>query len=149
MNLEKYEIESSSTYLRFEFYSKGPKGKIKKQVEFEQFELDSVFYNIGFGDVDEYGNINDLAITDNNDGQKVLATVVLSIFKFFEKYPNASVFATGSSKSRTRLYRIGITNNWTEIEKNYEVYGFLNSYWSPFEKGKDYEAFIIRAKNKK
>lgn len=37
MNLEKYEIESSSTYLRFEFFSKGPKGKIKKQIEFEQF----------------------------------------------------------------------------------------------------------------
>jgi hypothetical protein len=148
MNLEKYEIESSSTYLRFEFFSKGPKGKIKKQVEFEQFEPNSIFFNIGFGDVDKHGNINDLVITGNDDSQKVLATVALSIFKFFERYPNASVFATGSSKSRTRLYRIGISNNWKEIEQNYEVYGFFNNSWSNFEKGKEYEAFLIRLKNK-
>jgi hypothetical protein len=149
MNLEKYEIQSSSTCLRFEFFSKGPKGKIKKQVEFESFEPNSTFFNIGFGDVDDKGRINDLVITGNDDSQKVLATVALSIFNFFEKYPNAKVFATGSTKSRTRLYRIGITNNWEEIEKNFQVYGFFDEAWTDFEKGKDYEAFLITLKNKK
>jgi hypothetical protein len=149
MNLEKYEIESSSSCLRFEFFSKGPKGKVKKQVEFESFEFNSTYFNIGFGDVDKEGNINDLVITGNKDSQKVLATVALSIFKFFERYPNAKIFATGSTKSRTRLYRIGISNNWVDINKSYEVYGFFYNAWDSFEKGKDYEAFLIMLKNKK
>jgi hypothetical protein len=149
MHFEKYEIQSSSACLRFEFFSKGPKGKIKKQIEFEPFEPDSTFFNIGFGDVDDKGKINDLAITGNADSQKVLATVALSVFKFFERYPNAKVFATGSTKSRTRLYRIGITNNLLEIEKNFIIYGFFDECWSGFEKGKDYEAFLITLKNKK
>ena len=92
MEFEKYEIEASSSLLRFQFYSTGPKGKIKKQVLFKPFENNPNVFNIGFGDVDEDGNINDLSITGNQDSQKVLATVALTIFKFFEKHPECYVF---------------------------------------------------------
>lgn len=149
MQFEKYEIKASPSFLRFEFYSTGLKGKIKKQVEFEAFEETLNVFNIGFGDVDDKGNINDLIITGNEDSQKVLATVALSVFKFFEKYPNCYVYATGSSKSRTRLYRMGITNNLEEIKQAFKVYGFINNNWEKFEKGKEYEAFLIHLINKK
>jgi hypothetical protein len=149
MQFEKYEIKASSSLLRFEFYSTGPKGKIKKQVVFEAFEETPNVFNIGFGDVDDKGNINDLIITGNDDSQKVLATVALTVFKFFEKYPDCYVYATGSSKSRTRLYRMGIANNLQEILEAYKVYGFVNNEWQNFEKGKEYEAFLIHLKNKK
>ena len=99
MQFEKYEIKASSSLLRFEFYSTGPKGKIKKQVEFEAFEGTPNVFNIGFGDVDDKGNINDLIITGNDDSQKILATVALTVFKFFEKYPNCYVFATVAVKA--------------------------------------------------
>ena len=143
MQFEKYEIEASSSLLRFEFYSTGPKGKIKKQVVFKAFENNTNVFNIGFGDVDKKGNINDLTITGNEDSQKVLATVALTIVKFFEKYPDCYVFATGSTKSRTRLYRMGITNNLPQVAQTFEIYGFINEKWKAFDKGKDYEAFLV------
>ncbi len=149
MRFEKYEIKASSSLLKFEFYSTGPKGKIKKQVEFLAFEETPHVFNIGFGDVDDKGNINDLIITGNDDSQKVLATVALSVFKFFEKYSNCYVYATGSTKSRTRLYRMGISNNLAEITQAFKVYGFLNNAWENFEKGKEYEAFLMPLINKK
>lgn len=149
MKQDKYEISASSSFLRFEFYSVGPKGKVKKQIVFRAFEQNPNVFNIGFGDVDEYGNINDLVVTGNDDKQKILATVALAVFNFFEKYPNYYVFATGSTKSRTRLYRIGIVNNLLEIENIFEIFGYLNNTWEVFEKGKDYEAFLVKLSNKK
>ncbi len=94
MQFEKYEIEASSSLSRFEFYSIGPKGSIKKQIVFKAFEQNQTVYNIGFGDVNEVGEINDLAITGNKDSQKVLATVAMAVFKFLQKYPECYVFAT-------------------------------------------------------
>ncbi|MBC7422447.1 MAG: hypothetical protein H7334_03225 [Ferruginibacter sp.] len=149
MQFEKYEIEASSSLLRFEFYSIGPKGKVKKQVVFKVFEQNNNVFNIGFGDVDKDGNINDLVITGNQDSQKVLATVALTLFKFFEKHPHYFVFAIGSTKSRTRLYRIGISNNLMEIEQDFNVFGFAEEKWQKFKKDKDYEGFLIQLKNKK
>lgn len=147
MQLDKYVIESSESFLKYEFFSEGNRGIIKKLVEFEPFEKTPNVFNIGFGDVDEYGNINDLVITDNNDSQKVLATVALSVFKFFEKFPNCYVFAKGSTESRTRLYQIGISNNWKDISQIFEVYGFIREKWEKFEKNVNYDAFLIKLIN--
>ncbi|MGG9960868.1 DUF6934 family protein [Ferruginibacter sp. SUN106] len=144
MQFEKYEIRTSSSFLRFEFYSIGPKGKIKKQVIFKAFKENPEVFNLAFGDVGKNGEVNDLIITGNKDSKKVLATVVATVFKFFEKYPNAYIFATGSTKSRTRLYRIGITNNLQEMNKSFELYGYINQNWEKFEKNKDYEAFLAK-----
>ena len=63
MQFEKYEIKASASLLLFELNSVGPKGTIKKQVEFEAFPNNPTVYNIGFGDVDKSGKINDLVIT--------------------------------------------------------------------------------------
>jgi hypothetical protein len=146
MQFEKYEIEASSSLLRFEFYSTGPKGKIKKQVAFRAFENNPNVFNIGFGDVDKDGNINDLTITGNQDSQKVLATVVLTVLRFFEKYPNYYVYATGSTKARSRLYRMGISNNLDEILQSFVIYGFFDNTWELFKIGRDYEEFLVQLK---
>ncbi len=146
MQFEKYEIKASSSLLLFEFYSTGPKGKIKKQVEFKAFEETPTVFNIGFGDVDNNGKINDLIITGNEDSQKVLATVALTVFKFFEKYPDFYVYATGSTKARSRLYRMGIANNLNEISETFVVFGFLSNQWENFKIGRDYEEFLIKLK---
>jgi len=149
MQFEKYELKASSSLLRFEFYSIGPKGKIKKSVIYKAFEDNPKVFNLGFGDADKNGNIDDLVITGNKDSKKVLATVVATIFKVFEKYPHAYIFATGSTKSRTRLYRIGITNNLHEVDKSFEIYGYINQQWEKFKKNRDYEAFLIRSISEK
>ena len=146
MQFEKYEINASASLLLFEFNSVGPKGTIKKQVEFEAFPNNPTVYNIGFGDVDKSGKINDLVITGNEDSQKVLATVALTVFKFFEKYPSFYVYATGSTKARSRLYRMGIANNLDEILLSFDVFALFNNKWEKFLKGKNYDEFLIRLK---
>ncbi len=73
-----------------------------------------------------------------------------TVYAFTEKYPNAWIFATGSTTVRTRLYRMGITNNIEEIKADFEVYGLTadKNIWEDFIIGEDYEAFLITKKNK-
>ena len=70
-----------------------------------------------------------------------------SVYKFTNNYPNAWIYAIGGTKARTRLYRIGITNNLTEIMQDFDIYGFKDGEWREFEKNVDYEAFLVRRKS--
>lgn len=146
LKYDKYSIEASGSLLKYEFHSEGPKGKVRKQVVFKAFENNPTVFNIGFGDVDRHGNINDEIVTNNSDSQKVLATIALTIFKFYETHTDCYVFATGSTSTRTRLYRIGIANNLEEIQNDFNVWGFIENSWEFFIKGREYEAFLIKKK---
>lgn len=147
MNKPKYLYKTEEKFTIYEFVSEGPKGSIKKMVEYTETATENV-YNLGFGDYDEITNsINDLSVTNNGDGFKVLATVVSTVYVFIEKHPNAYILATGSTNIRTRLYRMGITNNLAEITKDFVVYGLTEKgIWEEFEVGEDYEAFLIKKK---
>lgn len=90
--------------MHFEFVSEGPKGKIRKVVDYSFIEELGV-WNLGFGDYDPATkSIDDQVITDNDDGRKVLATVVFTLSEFFIGHPEAIVFFTGSTDRRTELY---------------------------------------------
>jgi len=105
------------------------------------------FYNLGFGDKDEItGNIDDKVITNNGDSEKVLATVAATLYIFTDEFPDAMIFAIGSTKARTRLYRIGITNNIEAIESDFEVFGLAEQKWQPFKKAVEYDAFLVKRK---
>jgi hypothetical protein len=147
MNKPKYLYKTEGEFTIYEFISKGPKGRIRKMVEYTETATKDV-YNLAFGDYDETTNsINDLSVTNNGDSLKVLATVASTIYAFFDKYPNAYVVATGSTTVRTRLYRMGITNNLAEIKEDFVVYGLTeNATWEEFVIGEDYEAFLITKK---
>ena len=86
-------------------------------------------------------------ISNNNDGEKVLATVVATVYAFTDKYPNVWVYATGSTKSRTRLYRMGITKFFSEVNKDFEVLGERDGDWETFRKSVEYEGFLVRRIN--
>ena len=93
-------------------------------------------------------SVNDLSVTNNGDSLKVLATVASTVYAFTENYPEAWIFATGSTKARTRLYRMGITNNLVEIQNDFIVFGLTvnDNIWEDFIAGEDYEAFLITKK---
>ena len=130
----------------FEFYSVGPKGQVKKVIELSETNVKDV-YNLAFGDYDEKTNrISDKVVTNNGDSLKVLATVASSVYAFTTERPNAWVFATGSTAVRTRLYRMGLTNNIVEISKDFHVYGLKDDNWEEFIIGEDYEAFLVKRK---
>ena len=77
---------------------------------------------MAFGDKDQNtGEINDNVISNNNDSEKVLATVVATLYAFTDRHPDAYIMAIGSTKSRTRLYRMGITKYLDEIKKDYQI----------------------------
>jgi hypothetical protein len=123
MKYEKYQLESDKKLLVFEYESLGPKGRIKKIVQYTETNLKN-FYNLGLGGKDEKtGEINDQTITNNGYSMQVLATVASTVYAFTSKHPDAWVYTTGSNNARTRLYRMGITNNLLEIKKDFEVYG--------------------------
>ena len=145
MNKPKYLYKSEELFKVYEFYSEGPRGRIKKMVQFTETGTENV-YNLAFGDFDEKNkSINDLIVTNNGDSLKVLATVASTAYAFTQKYPNAWIFATGSTLVRTRLYRMGITTNLSEISRDFKIYELVSSsnIWEEFIVGEDYEAFLL------
>lgn len=108
MKVEKYQLKSESNLTTFEFISEGPKGIIRKKIQFQWTSTPNL-YNLAFGDTNpETGEIDDLVVSNNADSEKVLATVVSAVYAFFDKHPGAYVYATGSSDARNRLYRIAL-----------------------------------------
>ena len=147
MNKPKYLYKTEDEFTIYEFVSEGSKGRIPKMVEYTETATAGV-YNLAFGDFDEITKtINDLSVTNNGDSLKVLATVASTVYAFLDKHPNAYIVATGSTNVRTRLYRMGITNNLAEIKEDFIVYGLSEKgTWDEFEIGEDYEAFLITKK---
>ncbi|WP_230687610.1 DUF6934 family protein [Hymenobacter ruricola] len=145
----RYIFDISPDVLTFEFDSVGPNGTVAKVVRYTEVNIKN-FYNLGFGDKDpQSGYISDLSITNNNDSQKVLATVARTLYVFTEQYPEAIVFAAGSTLARTRLYRMGITTNLAAIEQDFKILGLTTDQeWEPFRKNVTYHAFSVQRKAK-
>ena len=145
MKAEKYPLKAERSLATFEFVSEGPKGAIRKLVQFQETNQSNL-YNLAFGDKVGETEINDLAVSDNGDSEKVLVTVVTALYAFFDRYPRAFVYATGSTKSRTRLYRMGITKYYQEMLEDFYLYGQINDEFLVFELGKDYDGFLAQRK---
>lgn len=149
MNLPKYPLSSSERMTTFEFTSEGEKGLINKIVRFQPTNLKGL-YNLAFGDKDKLtGVIDDKVISNNGDSEKVLATVVATVYAFTDRYPDALIYVTGSTESRTRLYRIGIAKFIDKAIADFEILGEINDDWEVFQKDVEYQGFLIRRKNKK
>ena len=146
MEQQRYDFETDTTATIYEFVSEGAKGSIKKLTTFTVIEPPDI-YNLAFVDIDpNTGQQSDTITTNNGDSQKVLATVAATVLDFTDRYPDARVYATGSTPARTRLYRMGIANNLNEVKNDFEVWGYANGQWLDFEKGIDYEAFLVKRK---
>jgi hypothetical protein len=146
MKLPRYELKAEKSLMVFEFTSEGPKGQIPKLIKFSETTLKG-FYNLAFGDKNlETGEIDDTVVSNNGDSEQVLATVVSAVYSFTEQENEAWVYATGSTKSRTRLYRMGITKYFDEVKQDFLVFGLRDGEWEDFTKEIDYTAFVGRRK---
>ncbi len=105
------------------------------------------FYNLSFGDVGDDDEIDDLAVTDNKNSRKVLATVAFTVTSFLKFYPNRMIYVFGSTKARTRLYRMGISNNLEEFQEGFNVCG-LDKEWQMFKRNIGYSAFMVSNKKR-
>lgn len=147
MNLPQYKTNPDEDLHSFSFISEGKNGKIENVIRYEKI-TDDVF-NLGFGDKDPItGKINDKVVTNNGDTEKVLATVVSTVFTFTERNPNVYIYATGSNHVRNRLYRRGITKYLSEALDTFAIYGMLpNQEFEIFNPNTDYVGFLLHLKN--
>ena len=146
MKVDKYSIKAESNYTVFEFVSEGPKGSIRKLIQFQETNEHNL-YNLAFGDKNiETGQLDDLVISNNGDSEKVLATVISALYAFFDNQPKAFVYATGSTDARTRLYRMGITKFYGEVLEDFYLYGQEGDDFYEFEIGKEYKGFLAERK---
>lgn len=147
MNIERYEIQHSVKSKYFEFISTGINGNIVKVVKYTEFRNQEGIYNLGFGDKNiETDELDDKAITNNGDTDKVLSTVAFTIYEFFEEFPGVLVYLTGVTVSRTRLYQINISKFIELISKDFEVLGELENGFERFRKNINYSGFVIKQK---
>lgn len=146
MKIEKYHLKSDETFTYFEFISVGSKGAIRKIIEFQATSTPGL-YNLAFGDKNpETDEIDDLAISNNGDTQKVLGTVVAALYAFFDRNREAIIYATGSTPARTRLYRMGISKFFDEIQNDFYLYGQIGDKLFVFEAGVEYQGFVAQRK---
>ncbi|WP_177223045.1 DUF6934 family protein [Chitinophaga sp. YR627] len=149
MNLDAYHCSVNPTTGLYEFYSEGPKGSIKKVIDYQYIKNgnDVVGYNLCFGDWDERAARKcDRQVTNNNDKNKVLSTVADSIMDFTNKNPGCFVYGEGSTAARTRLYQMTINSNWEMITSFFSVKGKINDEWESFQHNRNYEAILARRK---
>lgn len=146
MNYEVYtEIQVTDDFHVFDFISRGNHGDILKRVAFTKTEKDQV-YNLAFGDVDDNNEINDYAVTNNGDRNKVLATVASIVGAYTKRFPDRWILFKGSTADRTRLYRMAVGLHLEELLVLYEIWGYVSEDPVPFHKNLKINAFLIRRK---
>jgi hypothetical protein len=67
------------------------------------------------------------------------------------RYPDRMIYFRGSTKERTRLYRMAIGINLEELGKTFEIYAEIdgNNNFILFRKNMDVLAFLIKRRGKK
>lgn len=143
MSLDLYSFTISENATTFRFTSQGPKGTIPKVIQFQPTQTPGV-YNLGFGDMDPAtGEWSDLVVSDNQDTDKVLATVAAAALLFTDQYPEAVIFFQGSTPARTALYGRKLSRHYPAIEQQFEVLGEKEGDYIPFQAGTYYESFLV------
>ncbi len=137
-----YEINEikSNDSLKYFFVSKGVIDVIKV-VEYQYVRNlnNAQLFNLGFGDYNiERDTIDDTSNTNNTDHYQVFHTVLNTVPKFFDLYPNALMVVQGSDNSDdfVRMCKVTCRKKCTDscknqnrrikayryfVEKNYEL----------------------------
>lgn len=165
-------------YLRYFFISKGYESIIKiiDYQYVQQYENHNI-YNLAFGNYDaENDTVVDDANSNNGDVYTVFNTVLSSITKFFEVFPNDKIIVQGSDSTqefldkckqncakncrdkkcrkfnqRLRIYKNYVDKNYDDLIKEYTFYGgykdeFQNSYLEDYIKYKEYFIIVVEKK---
>jgi hypothetical protein len=150
MNYPKYtELDISVEFDVFEFISKGVGGKILKKIQFTKTQYHSI-YNLGFGDKRDDGTIDDAVDSKNGDRDKILATVAGVVYEYTSVYPERSIIFSGSTDARTRLYRMAISKNYDELNRDFHIFAIVEENGEiikmPFENNIVCLGFIVLRK---
>jgi hypothetical protein len=62
------------------------------------------------------------------------------------RHPTAYVYAQGSTKAWTRLYRMGINRFYEDMRRDFYLYGRIGEDFKDFQQGAEYEGFLAQRK---
>ena len=144
MNIPSYDIECNEERLVFEFLSISDTKTVRKTIQYTN--ISDNYYNLFLGDINDEGLVSDKTRSNNKDLERVLSTVVKTLFIFFNRYSNSSVYFNGGTPSRTRLYQIAILKYMNEFSEDFVILGVNNDILELFNEGRFYEGFIITPK---
>lgn len=112
MQYPYYSLTTDTENSVYKFTSVSNRKVINKLIIFATINNEADLYNLSFGDEQKKTNkdslIDDKIISNNGDMNKVLATVFRAVLDFIENKVYYKIFLTGSTPSRTRLYRMAI-----------------------------------------
>jgi hypothetical protein len=99
----------------------------------------------------ENGEIDDYSITDNGDRNKILATIFDVVNTYTVRFPGRLIYFKGSTRERTRLYRIAIGLNFEELSQVFDIFVEIEEgdRFIPFRKNLEVEAFLVKRKSLK
>jgi hypothetical protein len=75
---------------------------------------------------------------------KVIATVIQTMFRFFNKRPDCLIYILGSTAERTRLYRIIIAREIDEANRCFRIYGIIESETEPSHPNRPYDSLVLK-----
>lgn len=113
---------------------------------YDLLSADFNLFNLALVDQNDDGTLDDLSISNNQDMARVLATVIRTMYYFFDSHPTATIFFAGSTPSRTRLYRLAISQNISLFEETFTIKGLLNDKAELYQANIPYEGFTIQLK---
>jgi hypothetical protein len=148
MNYEVYrDIYKRPDFGLFDFISVGKYGSIPKRIAFIPTALPYVF-NLAFGNIKDDDSIDDTSVSDNGDRNKILATIANVVDQYTYKYPERLIYFRGSTKERTRLYRMAVGLNLEELTEKFEIYVEVDKEddFVMFQKNMEISAFLIKRK---
>jgi hypothetical protein len=133
---------------RYVFFSEG-KHRIKKVVDFSPLGIGNIL-NLGFGDLQPDGSVDDKANSNNGDIIRVLATVVDILKDYTAQYPNAVIYFKGSTAERTKVYGRILRSYYEIFSKDFMIMGMVGtkneSTTVPFDPQIDFDflAFLVK-----
>ena len=144
MEKEKYDFKRTTDLTFYEFDSEGPKGRIRKEIQFYLVQQSPSIFNLALGKLLENDNIDTISVTGNKDTSKILTVVSEAIIEFLSSRKDALVYIRGNTPARTRLFQMWIARMFAEFSDSVIIEGRQKEIWIPFKKGIAFEAFLIR-----
>jgi hypothetical protein len=150
MEKPHYPIINSDEGFTYEFDSISVLKTIRKVVVYIPYSDDGKIYQLAFGNLLDNGKMDIYDKSANKDMKMILSTVIRTLLDFLSLHPEKSVIFTGSTGTRTRLYRATISKLFDSLQDILLVQGItFDLEEEPFDKTKDYHAFLISIKNGK
>jgi hypothetical protein len=148
---ERYEYKRGDSFKQYEFYSDGPKGRMRKVIFYSYLGRQDgyAYYNLGFGDYDpRTRHISDLTVSDNKDRDKILATVAATALDFTARKVRCRILVKGSTPARTRLYQMKIVAYFDAISELFDIQCQTEKgTWKAFKRGEKSFRFLFERRN--